>query len=95
MPVAIDIRFRGVTLDEYDQSVAKMGLTPRGKHVPGCLFHWVTATDDGFRVIDVWETREQFDQFVDDRIAPTMAELGYPNPPEMEFSEVHNYFTAG
>jgi hypothetical protein len=94
MAVAIDIEFKGATIEQYDQSVERMGFTPGGKHRPGCLFHWVTKTDDGFRVVDVWEAREQFDRFVDEEVAPAGEALGMGQP-EMKFSEVHNYLTAG
>jgi quinol monooxygenase YgiN len=85
----------GATLEQYDQVVEKMGFTPGGRHLPGCLFHWVTKTDDGIRVVDVWESREQFDRFAEEQIAPFTQEVGFPNPPETTFYEVHNHLTAG
>jgi hypothetical protein len=63
MAVAVVMDFEGATLDQYDQVVAKMGLSAGGAGPPGALFHWVTETDGGVRVTDVWETREQFDRF--------------------------------
>jgi hypothetical protein len=59
------------------------------------LFHWVTATDDGFRVVDVWQTREQFEQFAHDAIGPLAAAVGYTGEPEVTVHEVHNYLTRG
>jgi hypothetical protein len=51
MAVAVVIECKGATLDQYDQVLAKMGRTPRGRSAPGSLFHWVTATewDQGHR----------------------------------------------
>jgi hypothetical protein len=52
MAVAVVTECKGATLDQYDQVLAKMGRTPRGRGAPGSLFHWVTATEDGIRVTD-------------------------------------------
>ena len=53
MPVAIIMDFKDATLDQYDQVLEKMGLSPGGSGPPGALFHWATKTDNGFRVVDV------------------------------------------
>ncbi|MGH2722567.1 MAG: hypothetical protein ACRDJO_13350 [Actinomycetota bacterium] len=95
MAIAVVIDFPGATLDQYDQTAARMGFTPHGPGGPGGLFHWVMATDDGIRVTDVWETREDFDTFAATKIGPITAEVGMSGPPQMTFYEVHSYLTAG
>jgi len=95
MAVGIQMDFPGATLEQYDQVVKKMGFTPGGSGAPGGLFHWVTKTDDGFRVTDVWESREQFDRFSKEKITPYAAEVGFPSQPRVTFFEVHNYLTKG
>jgi hypothetical protein len=45
--------FPGATLEQYDRVLELMGLTPGGRAPPGALFHWVTQTDEGIRVVDV------------------------------------------
>jgi hypothetical protein len=52
-------------------------------------------TDSGLRVVDVWETKEQFEKFAQDQIGPFSHEAGIPAPPRMQFFDVHNYFTPG
>jgi hypothetical protein len=95
MSVAVIVDFRGATLEQYDQAIQKMGFSPEGTGGPGCLFHWVTATDDGIRVTDVWESREQFEKFAQDEIGPRSQEVGFPGPPQTTFHDVHNHLTAG
>jgi hypothetical protein len=93
MTVAVIQDFEGATLQQYDQIIEKMGITPGGKHSdPGCLFHWVTKTNDGLRVVDVWKTREQFDKFIAEQVVPQSLEAGFPKPPTNTFHEVHTYF---
>jgi len=50
-------------------------------------------TDDGFRVIDVWESREAFDRFAQEEIGPRTREAGITDEPDMRFYEAHNYLT--
>jgi hypothetical protein len=94
MAVAIVMKFSGGTLDQYDRVIEKMGLTPGGDLPPGGVFHWVAKTDDGIQVVDVWETREQFEQFAQEQIGPFTAEQGM-SPPELTFHDVHNHLAAG
>jgi hypothetical protein len=90
MAVAVVMDFEG-TLDQYDQACSRMGLTPGGPTPPGALFHWVTPIDGGFRVTDVWETREAFEQFAQEQVGPSAQAVGVP-PAEPVFYEVHNHF---
>lgn len=95
MAVAVVLDFKGGTLEQYDDVIAKMGFAPNGAGAPGGLFHWVTKTDDGIRVTDVWESQEQFQQFADEKIGPITQEVGIPAAPEVSVHSVHNYLTAG
>ena len=95
MAVAFVLDFEGGTLDQYDQVIEKMGFTPGGPGAPAGMFHWVTATDDGIRVTDVWESAEAFQKFSDEKIGPITQEVGIPNPPTVSSHEVHNHLTAG
>ena len=58
------------------------------------LFHWVTKTDDGFRVTDVWESRDAFEKFADEKLGPLLHDVGIANPPEIQFFDVYNYFAG-
>jgi hypothetical protein len=95
MAVAVQMDFDGATLEQYDRVLEKMGLQKRGAGPRGAISHWVTKTDGGIRVVDVWESREQFERFAQEQIGPFSAEVGIPGPPKLTFHEVHNYFTPG
>jgi hypothetical protein len=92
MAVAVDVNFPGATLAQYDEAIKAMGLTPGGRH-PGALFHWVTATDDGFRVTDVWESKEKFESFAQQQLGPLSEQMGLVEP-EVRYIDVHNYLTG-
>jgi hypothetical protein len=95
MAVAVVMEFEGGTLAQYDQVIEKMGFHPTGPGAAGGLFHWVTRTDDGICVTDVWESREQYEDFGQNQIGPITQEVGVPGPPKVTFHEVHNYLTTG
>jgi hypothetical protein len=92
MAVAIVMDFPGATLDQYDAVIQSMGLVPGGPPPEGAISHFVTRTDDGIRVVDVWETQEQFDKFAREQIGPQTQKAGIPGPPVMTVYEVHNHF---
>jgi hypothetical protein len=55
----------------------------------------MTETDDGgWRVVDVWETKEQAEAFIQGKVAPVMQQLG-ASEPQISFVDVSNYLTAG
>jgi hypothetical protein len=95
MAVAVILEFENTSLEQYDQVVQKMGFSPGGAGAPGGIFHWVTETNGGIRVTDVWESKEIFEQFAESTIGPLTAEVGIPGPPKVSYAEVHNYLTAG
>lgn len=95
MAIGIQQDFPGATLAQYDEVVQKMGFRPGGPGAPGALFHWVTKTDSGIRVVDVWESRDHFEKFAAAKIGPLTAQVGIPAPPKITFFEVHNYLTKG
>ena len=93
--VGVQLDFKGMTLEQYDEAVKRMGFSPRGAGAPGSVFHWVTKTADGVRVTDVWETQEDFEKFAQEKIGPITQAVGIKGQPEIQYFDVHNYLTAG
>ena len=93
MAVAVDMSFKGATIDQYDQILQKMGLRQGGEMPPGGISHFVTKTDDGMRVVDVWESKEAYERFAQEQIGPYSREVGIEEEPEIRFYDVHNYLT--
>ncbi len=93
MAVAIVMDWAEGSLDQYDEVIGKMGFEHGGTGAPGGTFHWAAQHDGGIRVVDVWESREQFEAFAQEQIGPLTQEAGLAEP-EMTFYEVHNTLTA-
>lgn len=61
-----------------------------GTTVPeGAILHIARATEDGFEIIEVWDSKEQADAFTRDVFGPAAAKLGGgaggPEPEVIEF----------
>ncbi len=59
----------------------------------GFIFHSAGPIEEGWGVIDFWESREHFDRFVQQRLRPALRELGdqgFPGPPDVRELAVHN-----
>ena len=94
MAIAIQIDIPSVSLERYDEAVEIAGFLPGGPLPPGALFHWVAEATDGIRIVNVWETRDQFDHFAE-RQAEIIKEIGVDlNSIEVKFFEVHNYLAG-
>ena len=95
MAIARVFEGKGWTPEQYDKLIAALlDRVGRGdRAAPGVLFHWVTATPDGMRATDVYESRQAADTLVQDQIGPVAAELGLPLPEITEY-DVHKYLTA-
>lgn len=72
MAVLVISEIKGQTAQGYDGMVADMGSVIRD--APGRLLHASHATEDGWRVIEAWESRELatawFAQHVVPRLPP-------------------------
>ena len=73
------------TLEEYDQVTAKLGdSTPKG-----AILHVACDLGDGkMRSVDVWESAEDFQTFVQDKLIPAIAEVN-PDAPQASQPEIH------
>lgn len=88
MAIAVEQEWKGATLDQYDQINAKMDAASVSKWP---LSHWVAKTETGIRVVDVWDSREDFQKFADEQILPLSKAVGVPTTPKFTFYEAHNY----
>ena len=82
MTIAVVVEFPGATAEQYDLVIAKLGLTAGGAAMPGQLSHWVSVTDAGTRITDVWESRETFEKFAEEKMVPTVTEVGRSRTPK-------------
>jgi hypothetical protein len=67
-----------------------------GGPVEGCHVHTAGFTGNGFRIFEVWESREDFERFMNDRFMPLVQELAPDDDrrPQTTVYELHNFVAA-
>jgi hypothetical protein len=86
----MNMKWPGVTQDQYDQA---LNLVRWETDTPaGAKFHVASFNDSGLRVTDVWDSAEDFDRFVEERLMPGVQQLGIAGEPSVEITEVHRIF---
>jgi hypothetical protein len=75
--------FRSPRIDQalYDKIIQELDL--ERQPTPGALTHACAFDQDGICVADVWESRQAFDAFLNDRLRPVFAKLGIEFEPPM------------
>ena len=78
MPYGVIIRIKA-PIEAYDAAHAEVMRAADARQVPGFVLHIGRARDDGFEIIEVWETKEQADTFNRDVGWPAMKRAGMPD----------------
>ena len=74
----------GATLEQYDEVDQKVGSDrPEGAHL-----HLAGMTDGGLKVIEVWDSEEHIDRFMEEGLGEALEEAQVPEPNVTQF-EVH------
>ena len=55
----------------------------------GLILHLAGPTDEGVRIIDVWESEDAWERFQVESLGPAVAALGGPSRPEPTFRDLH------
>ena len=91
MTVGLRVKFAGGTQAQYDAIHDKMDV--ENNPPEGLIFHSAGPIEDGWGVIDFWESRAAFDRFAQSRLMPATQELGgqtFESPPDIkEFTVYH------
>jgi hypothetical protein len=84
------MRWDGITPEQYDE-VRKL-VNWEGDVPSGAIHHVAWFTDGGANVIDLWESPEDFNMFVESRLMPGVKEAGVDGEPNVELHEAHAVF---
>jgi hypothetical protein len=77
----------GATPEQYDQVSERLEM---GDSAPsGAEIHVAALGEDGtIRILELWDSREQADQFTD-RVRAAREEVGMSAPPSITYMDVH------
>ncbi|MEA2826605.1 MAG: hypothetical protein QOG43_1044 [Actinomycetota bacterium] len=92
MAIAMLVDNPAVSQEVYDKVRAQLGVDAP----PGGIVHLAgPAPGGGWRVVELWESREEAFRFFTECLAPALRALGVTGPPpEPQFWPVHNLITS-
>src|SRR3954469_1311284 len=88
--VVMSMHWRGVTPEQYEE--AREVVNWEGDVPDGAVLHVAGFDGDDLRVTDVWESEEQFNTFVEQRLMPSVQQIGIQGEPEVRFYPVQTIF---
>jgi hypothetical protein len=92
MAVAITMHWPGLTSDQYDAVMGRLGLDANPP--AGAVLHVASETDHGIDLFDVWQTEQAFSSFLEQRWLPVVSELGITGEPQITIVPLHNLYAA-
>ena len=90
MAVVMLMHWPEVSKAQYEQ--ARKEINWEGKAPRGAKFHVAWFGEDGFHVLDLWESREDFEHFMEQRAMPILRMIGTQGHPKVQFAEAHAVF---
>jgi hypothetical protein len=88
VPVVAVFQSPSLTQERYEESVRRLTggkgrlESPDDWPVAGLLAHAAGPSENGFRVVDVWESEDAFRRF-GDTLMPILQEIGVEGQPEI------------
>jgi hypothetical protein len=91
MALLITAEMPGMTVEQYEKVSEAMGVSSAGD-VDGLICHTACATNGGMLISDVWESKEVFERFINERLMPAFEQVGVPaTGQEPRIEQVHNH----
>jgi len=88
--VVMTMNVNGLSHKEFRSILDEMGVEARPEH--GIYEHISHPTETGFRIIEIWESQDGFEEFAGRRLKPAIAKLGVQRETTISFHPLHNFF---
>lgn len=87
MRVVMIMKWDGVTPAQYEQ--VRKSVNWEDNKPNGAVFHVAAFGNNALRVTDIWESADDFNNFVQKRLMPGVAQAGIAGQPQVEIYPVH------
>ena len=87
------MKWDGVTTEQYEQ--VRKSVNWEGNVPKGAIFHTAAFGNNSLRVVDLWESPEDFNNFVQQRLNKGTQAAGIKGEPKVELYPVHTTFVPG
>jgi hypothetical protein len=90
MAVMVILNWPGTTPQQYDQVRELVGWLEDAP--TGGRAHTAAFSENGGHFIDVWDSAEAFQAFVDSRLMPAVQQLGIEGQPDVQVLPLHELY---
>jgi hypothetical protein len=90
MTVVSTLDVTDLTATEYRAVMDELGVERRPEG--GIYLHLTTPTDFGYRIVEIWDEKDNFDRFVERRLAPANQAIGVERATKITVTPLHNLF---
>lgn len=93
MAVRLQLDFNNLGLDDYDATCRALNFP--ADWPDGLLAHGSAEVEGRLRVVDVWESRQHFDRFVQERLQAAMGQAvgDRAEQPQITETGLHSFHT--
>jgi hypothetical protein len=90
MTVVSTLDVTDLSASEYRAVMDELGVEQRPEG--GIYLHLTTPTDFGYRIVEIWDEKENFERFVEGRLVPANKAAGIDRATEITVTPLHNLF---
>jgi hypothetical protein len=94
MAIGQILQFSGANITKYDAVRHELGWDGEQGKPQGILAHAAGSTENGFCVIEWWNSEGDWDRFFSERLRPAFEKVGDIPPPQVTRFEVHGSYVA-
>jgi hypothetical protein len=93
MAIAMTAVIPDATTDMYDELNREMGISS-GNLPEGLIAHYAAWTGEGMLIYDVWDSKDDFERFAAEQLAPAMEKVtgGQGTGIKPSYGDVYNEF---
>lgn len=93
MPTVMSMHWPEVSPEQYE--AARKEVNWENDKPEGGRLHVAWFAEDGFHVFDLWDSPQQFERFVNERLMPGVQKIGIQGQPKVQISESHAIYSPG
>lgn len=90
MRVLMLMKWDGITSDEYEE--IRKEVDWEGNIPDGAVFHVAAFGNNAGHVTDIWESEDEMNSFIQNRLMPAVMKMGITTQPNVETFPVHAIF---
>jgi hypothetical protein len=87
VPIMMLMEWPGATAEQYDQ--LRRVVNWEAEKATGGMFHVAAFDERGAHITDVWQSAEDFQRFVDERLMPGVQKVGIEGEPIVQVLPAH------